>query len=61
MGLFRTIFISAAIYGAYKFLTEKDELGRTKIDQLKDQAPEWIEKAKAAKEDIQAGNVPQGL
>ncbi|SDZ82327.1 hypothetical protein [Pedobacter hartonius] len=59
MGLFKTIFISAAIYGAYKFLTEPDVLGNTRLDKIKEQMPELIEKAKLAKEDIWAGRMPQ--
>ena len=47
MGLLRTAIIGAAVYGAYKYLTKPDETGRTKLDDLTDQAPEWIEKAKA--------------
>lgn len=60
MGLFKTLVISAAIYGAYKFLTEQDEFGRTKLDEIKEQAPEWLEKAKGIKDDLQAGQVPEG-
>ena len=47
MGLFRTALLGAAVYGAYKYLTKADVTGRTKLDDLKEQAPEWIEKAKA--------------
>jgi uncharacterized membrane protein (DUF106 family) len=59
MGLFKTIVVSAAIYGVYKFLTEPDVLGRTRLDEIKEKAPELLEKAKIAKEDIQAGFIPQ--
>jgi hypothetical protein len=61
MGLFRTIVISAAIYGAYKFLTETDDLGRSKLDNIKEQAPEWLEKARAVKDDIKNGQLPEGI
>ena len=53
MGLFRTAFIGAAIYGAYKYITKPDEItGKTIVDELKEKAPEWIEKAKDLKEDL---------
>ncbi|RZJ74033.1 MAG: YtxH domain-containing protein [Flavobacterium sp.] len=55
MGLFRTALIGAALYGAYKYVTKPNELtGRTMVDDLKDKAPEWIEKAKGYKEDLEA-------
>jgi len=60
MGLFKTIFVSAAIYGAYKFLTEQDALGRTRLDQIKEQAPEWLDKAKVVKDDLESGKIPDG-
>jgi hypothetical protein len=59
MGLFKTIVISAAVYGAYKFLTEADHLGRTRLDKIKEQAPEWLETAKEVKKDLNAGRLPQ--
>ena len=53
MGLLRTALIGAAVYGAFKYLTKKDELtGRSTLDDLKEQAPEWIEKLKTYKEDL---------
>ncbi|RZL46597.1 MAG: YtxH domain-containing protein [Pedobacter sp.] len=55
MGLFRTALIGAGIYAAYKYLTKPDELtGKTIVDDLKEKAPEWIDKAKAYKDDLQA-------
>jgi len=59
MGLFKTIVISAAIYGAYKFFTETDALGRTRLDEIKEQVPELIGKARAIKEDLTDGYLPQ--
>lgn len=51
MGIIRTALIGAAIYGAVKYLTKKDELtGRSMVDDIKDQAPEWLEKVKGYKE-----------
>jgi len=60
MGLFKTIFISAAIYGAYKFLTEQDALGRTRLDEIKEKAPEWLDKATGVKDDLKEGKIPDG-
>lgn len=54
MGLLKTLLIGAAVYGAVKYVTKKDINGRTVIDDLKDQAPDWTEKAKRFKEDILA-------
>lgn len=59
MGLFKTIVISAAVYGAYKFFTETDALGRTRLDEIKDQVPELLNKAKAIKEDLKEGYLPK--
>ncbi len=54
MGLFRTAVIGAAIYGAYKYLTKPDELtGKTIVDDIKEKAPEWIDKAKSFKDDLE--------
>jgi len=55
MGLLKTALIGAAVYGAIKYITKKDELtGRSIADDLKDKAPEWIDKAKGYKSDLQA-------
>jgi len=55
MGLIKTALIGAAIYGAVKYLTKKDEItGRSVVDDLQDKAPEWIEKAKGYKNDLEA-------
>lgn len=62
MGLLKTALIGAAIYGAYRYLTDKDELtGRSTLDNLKDQAPEWMDKIKGYQEDLTAKfNHPDG-
>lgn len=52
MGLFKTVLIGAAVYGAVKYLTKKDMYGRTKMDDLKDKAPEWMDKARDLKDDM---------
>jgi hypothetical protein len=47
MGLLRTALIGAAVYGAVKYLTKKDEFtGKSMVDDLVEKAPEWIDKAK---------------
>ncbi|WP_129714727.1 YtxH domain-containing protein [Pedobacter sp. SYP-B3415] len=51
MGLVRTALIGAAVYAAVKYVTKKDEFGRSKLDEIKDKAPEWMEKARAFKDD----------
>ena len=54
MGFIRTAIIGAAIYSAYKYITKPDQVtGRTIVDDLQDKAPEWIEKAKSLKNDLQ--------
>jgi len=50
MGLFKTALIGAAVYGAIKYITKKDETGRSIMDNIKDKAPEWMEKAKDVKD-----------
>lgn len=51
MGLLRTALIGAAVYGAVKYLTKKDQYGRSIVDDIKEKAPEWMDKAKQFKED----------
>jgi len=53
MGLLKTALIGAAVYGAIKYITKKDENGRSIVDDLKERAPEWMEKAKGFKTDMQ--------
>lgn len=52
MGLLKTALIGAAVYGAIKYMTKKDENGRSIVDNLKDKAPEWMEKAKNIKDEF---------
>lgn len=62
MGLFRTAVIGAAIYGAYKYLTKPDEItGKTIVDDLKEKAPEWMDKAKSLKDDLEKKYVKNDL
>ena len=53
MGLLKTALIGAAVYGAIKYVTKKDVNGRSIVDDLQDKAPEWVNKAKQFKEDLQ--------
>lgn len=59
MGLFKTALIGAAVYGAVKYLTKKDALGYSKMDEIKEKAPEWLEKAKAVTAELKPGTNPQ--
>ncbi|WP_316812385.1 YtxH domain-containing protein [Pedobacter heparinus] len=52
MGLFKTALIGAAVYGAIKYMTKKDMNGRSMVDNLREKAPEWIEKAKNMKDEL---------
>jgi hypothetical protein len=60
MGLLKTALIGAVVYGAVKYLTQKDNLGRSKFDDIKEQAPEWLEKAKSAINDLGESYIRQG-
>ncbi|MEJ2880956.1 YtxH domain-containing protein [Pedobacter sp. GR22-6] len=59
MGFIKNAIVGIAIYEAIKYMTKKDALGYSKFDELKEKAPEWIEKTKAAVEDIKQGQLPQ--
>lgn len=61
MGFIKHAIIGIAIYEGLKYLVKQDEFGRSKLDDIREQAPEWLEKAKNIKEDIQEGRMPQGL
>lgn len=53
MGLFRTVLLGAAVYGAYKYATKKDVNGRSIVDGIKEKAPEWKEKVMRFKDDVE--------
>lgn len=61
MGFIKNAIIGIAIYKGIKYLVKQDEFGRSKLDDIREKAPEWLEKAKSIKEDIQDGKLPQGL
>jgi hypothetical protein len=52
MGLLKTALIGAAVYGAIKYVTKKDINGRSLVDDIKEKAPEWVDKAKHFKDDV---------
>lgn len=59
MGFIKNAIVGIAIYEAIKYLTKKDALGYSKLDELREQAPEWVEKAKEAVSDIKHGQIPE--
>ncbi len=59
MGLLKTALIGAAVYGAVKYLTKKDSLGRSKFDDIREQAPEWLERVRAVVDGLKPGKFPQ--
>jgi hypothetical protein len=52
MGLLKTALIGAAVYGAIKYLTKRDVNGRSMVDDIKEKAPEWMEKARNIKKEF---------
>ncbi|HEY0177136.1 MAG TPA: YtxH domain-containing protein [Pedobacter sp.] len=52
MGLLKTALIGAVVYGAIKYVTKKDVNGRSVLDDIKEKAPEWADRAKRFKEDL---------
>ena len=60
MGFIKNAIVGIAIFEAVKYLTKKDAFGNSKLDEIKEQAPEWLEKAKTAAADIQDGQFLQG-
>jgi len=59
MGFIKNAIVGIAVYEAIKYLTKKDALGYSKFDELKEQAPEWLEKAKDAVSEVKQGKLPQ--
>ena len=50
MGLLKTAILGAAVYAGVKYITKKDAItGKSIVDDIKDKAPEWIDKAKGYK------------
>ncbi len=46
MKLLKLIALGAAVSYGYNFLTKKNQSGRSKLDEIKENGPEWIEKGK---------------
>jgi hypothetical protein len=46
MKLFKLIALGAAAAYGYNYLTKKDVNGKSKVDQFKDNNPDWLEKGK---------------
>ena len=59
MGFIKNAIIGIALYEGIKYLTKKNALGISKLDQIKEQAPEWLDKAKEVTADIKDGRIPQ--
>lgn len=52
MGLLKTALIGAAVYGVIKYVTKRDINGKSMVDNLREKAPEWMEKAKNMKDEL---------
>lgn len=52
MGLLRTALIGAAVYGIVKYVTKKDVNGKSVVDDIREKAPEWMDKAKSLKDEL---------
>ncbi len=46
MKLFKLIALGAAVSFGYNYLTKRNESGKTKLDEIKENGPDWIEKGK---------------
>ncbi|WP_017256924.1 hypothetical protein [Pedobacter arcticus] len=46
MKLLKLIALGAAVSYGYNYLTKRNESGRSKLDEIKENGPEWIEKEK---------------
>ncbi|TDQ11921.1 YtxH domain-containing protein [Pedobacter metabolipauper] len=56
MGLLKTALIGAALYGTIKYINKKDINGRSIADDIKEKAPEWLEKAKEYTQEMKLKN-----
>lgn len=61
MGFIKHAIIGIAIFEGLKYLVKQDEFGRSKLDDIKERAPEWLDRVKSIKEDIQDGKMPRGI
>ena len=46
MSLFKNLLIGAAVVAGVNYITKKRPDGKSMVDDLKEKAPEWINKAK---------------
>ena len=46
MGLFKNLIIGAAVVAGVNYITKKRPDGKSMVDDLKEKAPDWINKAK---------------
>ena len=46
MSLFKNLLIGAAVVAGVNYITKKRPDGKSMVDDLKEKAPEWIDKAK---------------
>ena len=51
MNLLKFIVVGAAVGYGINYITKKDENGNSILDELTEEAPEWLEKAKQYAED----------
>ncbi|MBC7915508.1 MAG: YtxH domain-containing protein [Pyrinomonadaceae bacterium] len=59
MGFFKNLLVGAAVIAGINYITKKRPDGTSVVDDLKEKAPEWMEKAKQfgqEKRDQFAGN-----
>lgn len=59
MGFIKNAIIGIAIFEGIKYLTKKDLLGTSNFDKIKEQVPEWVDKAKAAVSDLESDVSPK--
>lgn len=46
MGLFKNLLIGAAVVAGVNYITKKRPDGKSMVDDIKEKAPEWMDKAK---------------
>lgn len=46
MGLFKNLLIGAAVVAGVNYITKKRPDGKSMVDDIKEKAPEWIDKAR---------------
>jgi len=59
MGFIKNAIIGIAIFEGIKYLTKKDVLGTSNFEKIKEQVPEWVDKAKAAASDVESQLSPK--